>query len=152
MLCFSIDRKTAIEEGFYIDTYRPLKQSIAIPNIKDTIRFDSAWTEHSWQMERRLEICLLEHKVKGDSYNFCMPFSTSTSASDINSYPFELKQLQQASDPYYDRGSYLGNRFNFGMNAVRDTIKVVVEQKQNDTIATNRFVDTVMFIRTTSGG
>lgn len=143
---FSNDKETAIKEGFYIDTYIPVQSSLIISSSKDTINLDSAWSEHSWTTERRFGICLCEHKIKGDSYNFCMPFSTTT--SDINSYPFDIKQLEKASEPYYDPGSYFGNRFNFGLSALDDTIKIIITQKQIDTTTSNHFVDTLLFIRT----
>jgi hypothetical protein len=75
-----------------------------------------------------------------------MPFLTTT--SDVNSYPFDLRQLQKASEPYYDPGSYFGGRLNFGLSDLTDTVKIVISQKHSDPITTNQFVDTLIFIRT----
>jgi hypothetical protein len=141
---FSFDKLTAIKEGFYIDAYLPFQQSLAIPNTKDTITFDSAWSEHSWTTERRLGLCLLEHKVKGDSYNYCIPFSTTS--SDVNTYPFELKQLRQVSDPYYDPGEYFQGRFNFGSKILTDTIEIAIFTKESEGIKANHLIDTLIFI------
>jgi hypothetical protein len=143
---FSINRETAISEGFYIDTYVPVQTSLVMSNNADTIKFDSAWSEHSWTTERRFGLCLCEHKIKGDSYNFCIPFSTTS--SDINSYKFDMKQLHLATEPYYDPGSYLGNRFNFGLSALSDTIKIILTQTNVDINTTIPFVDTLLFIKT----
>jgi|KBSSwiS6_1023812.scaffolds.fasta_scaffold01374_7 hypothetical protein len=145
---FSNDRKTAIEEGFYIDTYIPIQSFAIISNKQDTLNFDSAWTEHSWTMVRRFGVCLFEYKTKGKGYNFCIPFSTTS--SDLNSNLFELKQLPQINDPYYDPGGFLGNRFNFGLSGLSDTIRVILTQKQKDTISPNSSNDTLLFVRQTS--
>jgi len=141
---FSFDRETAIKEGFYIDTYIPVQSAFILPKNRDTLNFDSAWTEHSWTTERKLGLCLFEHKVKGVGYNFCAPFSTTS--SDINSFPFDLTQLRQADDPYFDPGSYFGGRFNFGLTGVVDTIRLVISQKQKD-IITSSFIDTLLFVK-----
>lgn len=141
---YSIDKETAIKEGFYIATYSPLTKTLAIPNTNDTVTFMDAWTEHTWQVSNGL--CLFRHKVHGDSYNFCMTLSTV--ASDINTYPFNMKPL---SDTVYDFGSYNGDRYNFGISKLSDTIKVLINQKNADTSNAQYFSDTLLFIRTKNG-
>ena len=107
---------------------------------------DSAWSEYSWTTKTSLGLCVCEHKTKGDSYNFCMPLTTKN--SDVNTYPFELRQLKKTNDPFYDPGSYFGGRFNFGLSELADTVKIVISQKHSDPITTTQFVDTLIFIRT----
>lgn len=139
---FSINRQTAIEEKFYIDTYLPVERTFPVPNTKDTISFDSAWTEYGWKMEKRWGLCILEHKVKNKNLNFCVPFRTKL--SNVNSYSFEMKQFSQTEDPYFDPGSLGLNRFNFGINSLIDTIRILITQR--DTVSV--FSDTLYFIKT----
>ena len=51
---YSLDKKSAIEEGFYIDPYIPIKKTYVVSNSKDTIHFDSAWSEHTWKFSKGL--------------------------------------------------------------------------------------------------
>jgi hypothetical protein len=141
---YSMDKATAIKEGFYIAPYSPKTKTLAIPNTNDTITFGDSWTEHTWQMSNGL--CLFKHKVHGDTYNFCMTLSTV--ASDINTYPFDMKPL---GDTVYDFGSYNGDRYNFGISKLSDTVKVLINQKNSDTASKQYFSDTLLFIRTKNG-
>lgn len=141
---FSIDKSAAIKDGFYIAPYSPITKKLAIPNTNDTITFGDAWTEHTWQMSNGL--CLFRHKVHGDAYNFCITLSTV--ASDINTYPFDMKPL---SDTVYDFGSYNGDRYNFGISKLSDTVKVLINQKNSDTANAQYFSDILLFIKTKNG-
>jgi hypothetical protein len=138
---FSNDIKTSIEEGFYIDRYLPSHSSYLSPNRLDSITFDSAWIEHSYELKRTLSLCVCEHKIKGDSYNFCAPFTGTNPAV------FDLKHLYPKSDPFYDPGSFMGGRFNFGLNAIQDTIKIELSFKQSSDSQSKPTLDTVYFIK-----
>lgn len=142
----SENRQTSITEDYYIKSYFPIRESFAIPYSTDTLRLDSAWSEHSWTTKTTFGLCVCERKTKGDGYNFCMPFTTNN--SDVSTYPFELIQLKKANDQFYDPGSYSRGRFNFESGKLEDTVKIIISSKPGDPLTTNAFSDTLIYVRT----
>ncbi|MBI5858992.1 MAG: hypothetical protein HZB42_15270 [Sphingobacteriales bacterium] len=136
---YSTNKTSAIEEGFYIDTYVPLNETYAVSDLRDTIHFDSAWSEHTWQFSKGL--CLLRHKIKGDGFNICIPFTTTN--SDVNTYSFTLAPIIKNT---VEEGisSYVGGRINFGVDKLSDTIRLIIKEDRN--------IDTILFVRTKNGG
>jgi hypothetical protein len=140
---YSADKGYAIKEGFYIDTYVPLKDIYTVSNFKDTIYFDSAWSEHTWQFSKGL--CLLRHKIKADGFNICIPFTTTN--SDVNSQPFILTPIIE-NKAVGGRSTLLDGRINYGIEQLSDTIKVMIEENHNiDTSQSRNKADTILFIK-----
>jgi hypothetical protein len=140
---YSTDKENAIEEGFYIDTYAPFKKTYIVSNFKDTIHFDSAWSEHTWQFSKGL--CLLRHKIKADGFNICIPFTTTN--LDVNSQPFILTPII-GNKSREGISTILAGRINYGIEQLSDTIKVMIEENHNiDTSQSRNKADTILFIK-----
>jgi hypothetical protein len=143
---YSIDKGSAIEEGFYIDTYAPINETYLVSNVKDTIHFDSAWSEHGWEFSKGL--CLLKHKLKGHGFNVCIPFTTTN--SDVSSYSFTLAPIIE-NKTEEGISSYVSGRINFQTEKTSDTIRLLIKENKitgSDQIQ-NR-MDTILFVKTSS--
>lgn len=142
---YSVDKTSAISEGFYIDTYEPLRKSYVISNLKDSIFFGSGWSEHTWQFSKGL--CLLRHKVKGDGFNICVPFSTTNSHINTDSFalaPIVGNKIEEGIS------SYFGGRINYGVDKLSDTIKLILRDKTKIDPQSEYEKDTVFFVKTKS--
>lgn len=75
----SVSKQSSINDGFFIGTYKALKDSVKLKYHDETIDFGNAWFESQWF--HNSDNCLNTKKEKKDGYNIVVEFKKSNADS-----------------------------------------------------------------------
>jgi len=145
--CFSSytsrSRAASIEDGSYVYTYFPLKTDFALRNHDLTIKFDTAWVQHSWY-EKSVGYFFVKKDLK-KSLTTIFPFKKSAD----NTFLFSLKSYNGNNFEKY-AGGIEENRYENSYERIGDTIMLlIIEKDPIDSIGWQNYTngDTVIFVR-----